>query len=426
MALKLSVTFVTVSALACLGQAVQVHASENSGPTVGGRLQIWGVGQRVKDSERSDNRLYLFVKQARLRVDGEKNSIGYNLQLGFAGSESVVISKTGVSLNLLDISANIPLGGNTYLKVGQFKVPYSREQLADSGYLLFSERSISRVAFDPRRDTGLALHTYQGNFAGTVGVFTGGGRDVPERYLPEKLGVPLLVGRFGYNTLDKDIFTVMPNERQDGMSFFVNGLYTKDSLIGHSTVLNVELDNKGLMTNANWNPYIAKKPLKVGILTQYGADFAYRSGEVSVGAEYNMGKFSNSYGQIKLSSLMVQSAYSLANCDLGVQYSNFIPDSNFTYNYVDSKNVAKSAAIFEKTSPVHEVVPGLTYFFADRAARVVLDAPYLIGVPVTREPGIGTYVLTDHPDQVSILALAGGTVERQNVWQARLMLQMSF
>jgi hypothetical protein len=50
--------------------------------------------------------------------------------------------------------------------------------------------------------------------------------------------------------------------------------------------------------------------------------------------------------------------------------------------------------------------------------------------PVFAENGVGSYAATDLPDQATVLATAGvptgNTVARQNVFEARLMLQTQF
>src|SRR6185295_17319208 len=129
------------------------------------------------------------------------------------GAEDVNGSNNG--LTLLDYSFDVPIykTESTWLKVGQFKVPYGRESLNDDGEFQFVEHSINYNGFNLGRDYGATVHTYQGKMAGAFGVFTGGARDVPLRFIPEKLGVPMLVARLGYNDgLDKDIFTVSQND----------------------------------------------------------------------------------------------------------------------------------------------------------------------------------------------------------------------
>ena len=61
--------------------------------------------------------------------------------------------------SLLDFAFNIPLGygKTTYLKIGQFKVPYGREQLTYEGNFQFADWSINNLGFVVGRDVGAAV-----------------------------------------------------------------------------------------------------------------------------------------------------------------------------------------------------------------------------------------------------------------------------
>lgn len=63
------------------------------------------------------------------------------------------------------------------LKLGQFKVPFSLQELTSSGRLQFVDRAITNAKFAPARDTGLALAGTTSNkrFGYTVGAFNGSG-----------------------------------------------------------------------------------------------------------------------------------------------------------------------------------------------------------------------------------------------------------
>ncbi|PYQ47351.1 MAG: hypothetical protein DMF78_24020, partial [Acidobacteria bacterium] len=206
-----------------------------------GRMQWLAVGQKLDDPFRSDDRMYLFMKQARLRLTGKYGDAKFDVQLAYGG-EDVIAASPGVGLGLLDFSFDVPTPFKTRVKVGQFRVPYGRERLTDAGTLNFGDRSIQSLGFSWNRDVGAALSKRHGKFAGTVGVFTGGGRDVPQRYLPEKIGSPMLVTRFGYDDgIDEDVYTVnsrVASPDRTRLAAYFNALYLKDSLIGHSTVLN--------------------------------------------------------------------------------------------------------------------------------------------------------------------------------------------
>jgi hypothetical protein len=62
--------------------------------------------------------------------------------------------------------------------------------------------------------------------------------------------------------------------------------------------------------------------------------------------------------------------------------------------------------------------------------RRLADLPIIIHDPVFTEANVGSYAATDLPDQATVLATTGApngnTVTRQNVFEARLMMQAQF
>jgi hypothetical protein len=278
---RLIIAMLSAALLPQLARAdVPVVKTEDAQFSVGGMAQGLGLGQRLDDPYRNDARMFLFMKEARVRANGYYKDFSFNVEATLGGEEAVVGS-TGVSLSLLDLSVNLPLRfwNGSYVKVGQFKVPYGRERLTYSGSSQFIERSIQDLGFRVGRDVGLSVNLFPGPFTVIAGVFTGGGRDAPQRYLPEVLGVPMLVARVGVGDVDDDAYA-LANEtgtKTTRTAFFVNGLYTKDSLVGHSTVLNVKFIDKSILLNPNWNPYISKAPLSQGTWWQVGADAAVRT-----------------------------------------------------------------------------------------------------------------------------------------------------
>ncbi|HYV46499.1 MAG TPA: porin, partial [Myxococcaceae bacterium] len=169
---------------------------------VGGRFEASGIIQQLDDPFRNDTRMYMFLKQARLLMSGNISDTRFKVQVGFANEDEAKAPSPGVSIGLLDMYLDVPikaLGQNNFVRVGQYKVPFGLERLSDPQTVNFGERSISNLALRVGRDMGATFHASVGNFHGIAGVFTGGGRDVPERYLPEVLGVPMLSARFGYD-----------------------------------------------------------------------------------------------------------------------------------------------------------------------------------------------------------------------------------
>ncbi|TLY32905.1 MAG: hypothetical protein E6K56_02225 [Ignavibacteria bacterium] len=370
-----------------------------------GRLQTLGFLQNLTDHYRDNTRVYLYLKQARLGARATYKDVDFDVQFALGGEDVVKAPSPGVALSLLDLSADIPVTKSWRIKAGQFKVPYGRENLTDEGMLQFTDVSIQFLGFKLGRDVGIALHGNCGTFTSIVGVFTAGGRDVPIRYIPIDLGFPMVVARVGINDgLDENLFNIQQNlvESSSGYALFLNGLYTKDSKVGHSTALNVKLDDKSLLLNSNWNPYMEKG--------------------ISAEAEINYGTFKNGYGSLAILGGRVQGAYFTNPFEIAGRYSFLRPDENFgvrdnlgtVYQILDSKLI-------------QELTASVSYYLHGNRVKLTAELPIFINEPVITEPNLGTYPLIQQPDQV---ALAGpptkAPVERQTVVEARLQLQVSF
>jgi hypothetical protein len=246
--------------------AIEVVNNEKTKLDINGRFQLLGLVQGLNDPYQDDVRSYMFLKQARLYAPGQYEDIKFRVEMGLGGEEDV--SSGNVSVSLLDMYADMPLFFGTRFRFGQTKVPYGRERLVYSRDLQFSGRSQTTSTFTLGRDVGGIAYGNVGMFTLATGLFAGGGRDVPERYLPEKLGSPMMVVRMGLNGgADTDVLTVESagvTADKFVFGFYLNGMYQKDSLVGHSTVDNVKLAEKSLLVNSNWNPYLGQKPFGVG------------------------------------------------------------------------------------------------------------------------------------------------------------------
>lgn len=429
-------TLITLVATAVIGaaqaRAGEVVETEKFTLNAHGRLQWLAVGQKVDDPFRNDERLYLFMKQGRFRLDGRYQDAKFDIQWAYGG-EDLIAANPGVALGLLDFSFDVPTPLGTRFKVGQFRVPYGRERLTDSGTLNFGDRSIQALAFNWNRDVGAALHATRGRFTGTAGVFTGGGRDVPQRYLPEKLGSPMLVARLGYNDgIDEDVYTVHARERRPErtkVAVYVNGLYLKDSLIGHSTVLNVRSTDKSLLVNANWNPFVAKAPLVQGRVWQAGGDAVVRAplGAYAVTGEIeaSYGAFSNAYGELSIKGGRIQVGVSRGSLDASLRHAVVYPDKRMANTYTPTGGTPQNSLLFADGKPIREFTPSLTYQYRTNIV-VVADLPIYTNMLVFKENRLGTYVATEHPDQAALVRPGTGTSARETVVEARLMIQLSF
>ena len=430
-------TLVTVGLMAFIGiaqaRAGEVVKNDKFTLNANGRMQWLAVGQKLDDPFRSDDRMYLFMKQARLRLTGKYGDAKFDVQLAYGG-EDVIAASPGVGLGLLDFSFDVPTPFKTRVKVGQFRVPYGRERLTDAGTLNFGDRSIQSLGFSWNRDVGAALSKRHGKFAGTVGVFTGGGRDVPQRYLPEKIGSPMLVTRLGYDDgIDEDVYTIssrVASPDRTRVAAYFNALYLKDSLIGHSTVLNVRSTDKSLLLNPNWNPFVAQAPFSQGRVWQAGGDVVVRAplGAYSVTgeAEVNYGTYSNAYGTVSMKGGRVQAGISRGAFDASLRHAVLYPDARMANTFTLTGNAtAQHSPLFENNKPIREFTPSLTYHYRSNVA-LVADMPIYTNMLVFKENNLGTYVATEHPDQSTVVKPGAGSAARERVVEGRLLIQVTF
>jgi hypothetical protein len=104
-----------------------------------------------------------------------------------------------------------------------------------------------------------------------------------------------------------------------------------------------------------------------------------------------------------------------------VRYAAILPD----------RNLLSGTTEVTGGKLINEITPGLTYTHS-KNIRIIADLPIMVNAPVATEQNLGDYVLTDQPDQASMLKPAAGAttavgkVERKNVVAARLMFQGSF
>ncbi|MBI5202999.1 MAG: hypothetical protein HY925_15515 [Elusimicrobia bacterium] len=465
----------TLAALLSLGIAaapgwsMDVFQNEKLNLNIYGRGQMIGVGQYVPDPYRDHLRVYLFMKQARLGVKGRYEDVKFDTQMAFGGEN---VNGSNTDLGLLDFVADIPLkplGDDGWFKIGQFRVPYSREGLSDRGYMDYAERSIGTLGSYQARDYGLAIMKTKGNWTGTIGTFSSGGRDVPQRYLPERLGVPYMATRFGYNDgFDEDIYYVRAVEteaKRTVKAVMVNAIYMQDTLIGHSSALQARTVDKNLLIDAGFNPYINQggggganglgtigttRTLQRGNLFWLGADAAARkplAGGKSVGGEVevNWGGYQNRYGVIHLANARAQGDVQIANFGVGVRYSVLQMDkkSGFLSSAAGGTGTAAGANVAQRVNnnlgkPIHEITPSLTWRIKKgHTLKVVADMPITLNCPLwydnmgnvagARTP-LGAYAFGDATGttQNSLLATPGNTTGLKTVVQGRMLFQFQF
>lgn len=406
------------------------RAQETSGPEIHGFLRPDWVIQSVDDTSRDAIRAYHFLTRSRLYLAGTHEGVRYRIELGFTGPEAEIpVSRAGfwgMPQILQDFYADVPFPGmeNTYVRVGQFKIPAGAEGLTYSADLPFVERSIVHRFLGVLRDYGAALHTYPSdNLSFALAIQTGLGRSIPNRYLPTKFGVPLVTARvqFGPNA-GHDLFRLKPALTAETMEYRVgaNVTYYKDFLAGHSTALRVWNKEKPILLQSGWNPFIDARDseghLIPGTLLLGGGDVGVGipagNGALWLEGQGTYGQYKNDAGEITLTGARVQLTYTMDNVDAGIRYAYVALDEDMAPDTTGVSKVGKD--------PVQEISPMVAYRLLPNV-KIILDGSILMDVPVAIEPGTGVYVLTDHPEEIGMDA-----VERQTVINLRAALQIEF
>ena len=457
-----------------LNNGVPVVNTDMNKLDIFGRAQMIGTGEIVPDPKAAHQRVYLFLNEARFGLKGQYSDVfKYEMQMNFGG-ESINGSNTDMSL--LDMVADIPIrpmGENAIFKIGQFRVPYSREALTDEGFTDFTDPSIANAAAFQGRDYGLAIMDNFGNIRGTFGTFTGGGRNVPQRYLPEQIGIPYMVARVGYDDgADADIYHVVGHQedlKRDSKAFYVNAIYMRDTRIGHSTALGVHTIDDNLLTDPNYNPYLkwgdttasngqvcSAITCERGQLFFLGTDGVVRhriDDQHSLELEYegNWGGYQNRFGVIHIASARAQAQYRSGKFDFGLRYailsmddqSGFLVGSaaasaqNKAYSTQVGGSAASGAFVYNERmgEPIHEITPSVTYRFKGDHLKVVASLPIFLNAPLWIDNADGAYVFTDPTpsgattlttDQGTVLQTAGNSTASHTIPEARVMFQFMF
>ncbi|MGN6105176.1 MAG: porin [Kofleriaceae bacterium] len=139
------------------------------------------------------------IRRARLVLEGHAwtRRLRYLFQTDFGQGEVV----------LKDYRFDVELADDAWLRVGQWKRPYSRQYITSSGRLELPDRAITNAAFGTGRDIGIALaneYEHSPDIEWTIGLFNGFDADSPQLVDGTFTNVPpefrpALIGRIGIN-----------------------------------------------------------------------------------------------------------------------------------------------------------------------------------------------------------------------------------
>ena len=396
-------------------QAVEIVSNNDTKLNLGGRVQTYGVLETLPDEAADNPRILLFGRDARLRLDGSRNNINFELEMMLGGEADNLINRPSrgeaasrpITALLADAWGEIKLLDYLSIRAGQFKAPYSRENLTEGEYLQYTNRSINSRALNVSRDTGVMLHGSMNNKFAALALLTGGGINQRVRYIPVKMGFPMTVLRLGYNTLDENPLQVKDlYPGKEGMAIYANALYVRNTNVGHSSVLAMRQHGSSFMLSG-WNPHWTGAYGET--LTQFGADFAMQTklGDklLSLGAEFNSGTYDGDTGSTSMSAATARAGLMLNDwLQLGLRYSMFTPDEEIA---------------FLENKGVQVIEPGATLYL-NKNLMLKMDLPIMIDAPLAREEGLGYYNLIYQPGQTYL------PVERKTVVTGRMIFQVAF
>jgi hypothetical protein len=125
---------------------------------------LGGIGEGQEDKQQFS------IPRVRLKMSGHlwSKDLEYTFQTDF-GKGGATLKDFHVDFKLMD--------DWVHLRAGQWKRPFSRQQINSSGKLEFVDRALTDKAFGAGRDIGMAIHSRyrKGGFTYTAGIFNGTG-----------------------------------------------------------------------------------------------------------------------------------------------------------------------------------------------------------------------------------------------------------
>ncbi|HWN72081.1 MAG TPA: porin, partial [Haliangium sp.] len=127
----------------------------------------------VTMEESRDNDSVFAVQRGRLTLGGHAftKDLGYKLQADFGRG----------SVSLKDFYADYRIAGDALVRFGQYKRPFSRQQITSSGNLELVDRAITDGYYRAGRDAGVMVHNnYEKSpeLEWAVGLFNGTGENI--------------------------------------------------------------------------------------------------------------------------------------------------------------------------------------------------------------------------------------------------------
>jgi hypothetical protein len=430
----LTLALLVFSCVQCTGIAhasIEVAKGDTSDVSIFGTAQMLGLGEVVSDDVKKDARGYLFLQQARLGFLGHLGDYNFYTELALGG-ENMTPGSANPAFTMLEYRFDVPIQEHYFVRMGQMKTPYGAEFLTPDNERLFTELSIANLGGNWGREIGLAVASQTDTYNGAIGIYTGGGEDTPSlplHNLPEEIGSPLVIARFGFDNsggnalthTQAGVFDIKKNEAL----LYLQGMYEYDSIIGHSSVMNVKAGQAGevyqqnLLLNPAWNPFLTVKDkatmYSLGLNGQARTKFdqTVLTGEFQVDGD----GFSDNLGSLMMYTARIQGSAACKPWEFAFRVAAVAPENN-----MGPPGFAGTIG----GAPFYEVTPAISYYHRDWS-KFMLEFQGLINVPVAHEPADGSYVLSDMPSQTTYTSgtqTLPDSITRNFVPEVKLMWQI--
>ena len=426
-----------------LGHAADAVASGNIVNSNGNIVNVDGFFKEVgelsyveADDKRDKTRIYLFNTMDRIQLDGVVDGTKFNVETAWGGEADYTSNN---QINLLEYSAQVPtLFDGVTIFAGQFKNPANRDSAEDAGHSFFTSKDmLQQLFFNAGYDEGVGLHVKEGSFDALVGTLAGA-PDLPQRYLPELLNLPMMFARIGIDSIGDDPFhakgwgLARPDSTQ--YALHLNGMYMDDSNAGHST--NESL-NSGYFTapSANsyygnallsslWNPYLGKTNAGAAAevkstYTQASVDGQLRipvgsSSTLNLGAQATWSQYTvgNLKSAVKIDGTVVGSAVidllgaqayaalESGQFDLAGRVDGVLPSASLMGLNTAPVSPTKAYTSITGTRPIWDITFPSIGWHVSKSVKITAETTFELNAPVDRADD-GSYLIAEMPSQVA-------------------------
>ncbi|HTB33617.1 MAG TPA: hypothetical protein VK842_02030 [bacterium] len=426
-----------------LGHAADAPASGNLLSSNGNIVNVDGFFKEVgelsyveADDKRDKTRIYLFNTMDRIDVDGVVDGTKFSIETAWGGEADYTSNN---QINLLEYMAETPLpwDGVTVF-AGQFKNPANRDSAEDAGHSFFTQKDmLQQLFFNAGYDEGVGLHVKEGKFDALVGTLAGA-PDLPQRYLPELLNLPMMFARIGIDSIGDDPFHAkgwgLARPDSTEYALHLNGMFMDDSNAGHST--NESLDSGyftapsansyygNVLLSSLWNPYLGKtnNGAAAEVYSTYGQASIDGQVRIPVGSastlnlgaqvtwsEYTVGNLqgkvvingvSQTSAVIDLLGGEAYAALETGTFDLAARVTGVLPSAQLMGLNAAPISASKAYTPITGTRPIWDITFPSIGWHVSKSVKITAETTFELNAPVDRADD-GSYLIAEMPSQVT-------------------------